>query len=378
MLTRTAPLPAPAPAPLPALSRTRPPLRERRTGSDGADVPVTRDGWPVRVMHSPWVDGTRNPYVALWIDAARRAGVQVEPFSTRAALRSRPAVVHVNWPEVALRHRSSRTAAWNLAKVLVSCALVRARGSRIVWTAHNLSSHERRHPLLEQLLWRTFCPMVSGVHSLSRSGVAQVRARFPIGRSPVFVVPHGHYGDVLAPTQRVEPTYDVGMVGAVRRYKDHEAVLRLLPQLPAPAPRVLIAGPAADNVLLRDLHALPGAADVHWELAEHDERTFQRLVQSCRLVVVAQTSALNSGSLLYALSCGRPVLAPDTATFRELQEVVGEQWLMLFDGRLSAPRLAEAMAAARRLAADAAPDLDAVDWDVLGGLAAQMYASVAR
>lgn len=328
-------------------------------------------------MHTPWTQGTRNPYVELWIQACRRAGVSVEPFSTRAAWRSRPAVVHVNWPEAALRHRRGRTAAWAVAKTLLSCAVVRARGCRIVWTAHNLSSHERRHPLLEQLLWRAFCPMVSAVHSLSAVGVSALRSQFPIGGSPIYVVPHGHYADVLVDSCPDEPVHDLGMLGAVRHYKEHEAVLRVLPQLPGPVPSVLIAGPAPDPQLVRHLQGVLASPSVRWSLEDHDDRAFQCLVQSCRLVVVAQRAALNSGSLLYALSCGRPVLAPDTATFHELQELVGEQWLMLFPGDLTAGRLAEAMRASRGLPAGATPDLAAIDWDVLGPLAAQMYTAVA-
>lgn len=386
MLTETAPAsplaapPGAAPGPGAGAGAAAGPVAPPRLAPSEVDPdhrPETDPPDRLTVMHTPWVRGTSNPYVRLWVSAVRRAGVDVEPFSTRQAWRRPPSVVHVNWPEVTLRHRRSRDAARDVLKLLASCALVRARGSRIVWTAHNLSSHERRHPWLERLLWRAFCPMVDAVHSLSLAGVDAVRARYPVGRSPVFVVPHGHYADVLTPGTPEEPAYDLGMLGAVRRYKEHGAVLRLLPELAGPAPRVLVAGSASDPQLVAELQATPGAAQVTWALEEHGDEAFQALVQSCRLVVVAQTSALNSGSLLYALSCGRPVLAADTPTFRELQQLVGERWLQLFAPPLTAQRLGEALEAARRLPPGAAPDLASVDWEVLGARAARMYADVA-
>ena len=60
--------------------------------------------------------------------------------------------------------------------VLSLIDFARSRGTKIVWTVHNLASHERRYPRLEKWFWRAFLRRLDGFITLSESGLSK-RAR---------------------------------------------------------------------------------------------------------------------------------------------------------------------------------------------------------
>ena len=51
----------------------------------------------------------------------------------------------------------------------------------------------------------------------------------------------------------------------------------------------------------------------------------------------------NSGSAVLALSARRPILGPRMGSLPEVQQLVGEDWVRLYEGSLSHTHLAEAI-----------------------------------
>ncbi len=333
----------------------------------------------LRVMHAPWTGkGTTNPYVRMWVGGCRSANVDIIPYSTRRLLREQVDVVHLNWPDGAVNRRSTTVALLRTIKVLLRPALAHLCGASVVWTAHNLSSHEQYHPWIEALLWRRFLPQVDAIVSLTAAAEGQIRSMHPsLSTVPISVIPHGNYSSELGPGPNDEPVYDLGMVGAVRRYKRHDEVVRVLREEPGIVGRVLIAGSAADPELGEELTAFARERPLtELRLGHLSDLEFEAAVRSCRIIVLAQTSALNSGAMLYALSCGRPVLAADLPTFREIRELVGDSWVLLFEPPLDAQELRNAVESAQRLSGE--PDLSMLDWDRLGSIAADLYRAAAE
>ena len=267
-----------------------------------------------------------------------------------------------------------RRAAWRIAKTLARCLLARALGVRIIWTVHNLRSHEGRHPHLERLLWRIFCPQVDAVVSMTKAAVPEIRSTFRLTRARFFIIPHGEYRPTLARLDVAAPVYDVGMLGAIRPYKRHELLLEAVAASDDASLRILIAGPASDSEYVSSLRAKYADARVTWAVGHVPDLAFQRQVLACRLLVMPQ-DALNSGSLMYALSCGRPVLAVDTPTFREIADFVGKDWLQVFVPPLTMHTIDAALERLAELPA-AGPDLSAFDWRSVGVLAARAYDEV--
>ncbi len=330
---------------------------------------------PPAVVLSNTVVVRSNPWLASWLAASREAGLDVRDLSLRAVLArgaDTPLGAHLQWPERALNPASPVRAARNLARLLVFCALLRARRARVVLTAHNVVSHDQRHPLLERVMWAVLARLVTDVHTFSLAGRPEVTARHrALARRTWHEVPHGDYTRVVPevparPAARTALGIDAGApvitsVGALRRYKGAEQLLRAFADLDEPTAVLLLAGAVPDTAEAEELRRLAGRdSRVRLRTGYVEQPDLDAALGACDLVVLAYRRVLNSGSAVLALSAGRRVLLPDTPTFQELAEAVGPGWVILFRGDLTSGDLARALAAP---APTTAPDLRRLSWD---------------
>jgi hypothetical protein len=85
------------------------------------------------------------------------------------------------------------------------------------------------------------------------------------------------------------------------------------------------------------------------------------LATSSELIVLAYRFMHNSGSVLAALSMGRPVLVPRNQANEALAREVGAEWVHMYDGDdLDAETLVSSWQAASALAGT--PDLSRREW----------------
>jgi beta-1,4-mannosyltransferase len=314
-----------------------------------------------------------NPYVALLNDELRADGVVIDHVSGRRLL-SRPDVIHVQWPEQLVRTDDVRTLAYDAGKLLLLIAAARGRGAVLVWTAHNLYPHERRHQRLMNAFQALFVAQVDLVIGLTAGSRAPLVTRHPLlKRRPFVVVAHGHYRDAyaggerdksasrrrlgLAPGRRTLLT-----LGHVRKYKNVARLVQAFVSTPGADAQLAIVGRLASEELGDEIEAARAG----------DERVHLRLVAATREEVVswhtaadvvvlpyATSSSLNSGAALLALSLDRPVVLPDGPSSRELREQVGGEWVIPVQGD-AADFLAAALAAPAP--AQSRPSLDHLDW----------------
>ena len=101
----------------------------------------------MKVMAYPAFSASQqNPYTRLLY---KHMAAQVVDFSFRRLLATRYDILHLHWPEWELNAYSSATeAAARLRMKLLAIDFLRGRGTRVVWTAHNLKAHDGLHPKL--------------------------------------------------------------------------------------------------------------------------------------------------------------------------------------------------------------------------------------
>ncbi|GAB2464291.1 glycosyltransferase [Xylanimonas ulmi] len=330
-----------------------------------------------------------NPYNASLYRAVGRLGVRVDDLSVRRLATRRVDVVHLHWPDLTfLSSHRPLTVLLRLATFFGALRLARLRGTRLVWTAHNLASHEQRStPALRALFRRLLLANLDGVLTLTADGAAAVRDLDPaLADLPTFVTPHGHYRDdydftitraqarerlAISPHVRLVVT-----VGQIRPYKNVPRLIEVFAQVPDPQARLAVVGKPSGGVDADGLRAL----------AEADERVIAELeflpadrlalwLRAADLVVLPYRRIQNSGSALLALSADRPVLVPAIGAMTELAETVGPGWVRCYDGDLDAATLGDALAWA------AAPrpevcDLDGLGWDRIAVATVEAYESV--
>ncbi len=343
----------------------------------------------MRILAWPaYANTTGNPYNRLLSDALEDQGVEVHEFTPERAIKGTYDLWHMHWPDDALSYPSLARAAGMTISELALMAWARARGTRMVWTVHDLGPHDDYHPLLEQLFWWGFIPQVDGYISLSATGRELARAQHPrLEQLPSKVVPHGHYRSAYPPPlPRTEGRTALGMdddvpvvlyLGRIRPYKNVGRLIRTFKAMNHPEARLVVAGNPV-NATLRESLQYAAAADprVRLDLRFIPTDLVPTYMAAADLVALPYDNVLHSGAALLALSFNRPVMVPARGAMRELQEYVGDAWVNTFDGRLTPSALSNGLDWARgQDRPDKAP-LDLFRWDVLAKRTVDLYQQV--
>ena len=212
---------------------------------------------------------------------------------------------------------------------LALLALLRLRGVRLVWTAHNLEPHELYHPTWGFLVYRLVARWSAAIIAHSRAARELLEARY--GPLPdCQVIPIGNYIGLYGPPRdRATSRAALGLptdgpvllnIGALRPYKNIEGLIDAFAALPEQTRgTLLIAGiaksPAYADALRRQASATPHV-QVHPTFIPDSE--LPSYLAAADLVVLPYRKMLTSAMLLCALSYERPVVAPAFGAVREL------------------------------------------------------------
>lgn len=339
----------------------------------------------MRILAAPaFANRDANPYNSLLYSAVRVLGHEVSDFERASALRRPPDVLHLHWPESALNKPRRAAAFGRSLELLVVLAVVRLRGTRVVWTAHNSASHGRRYPFAERLFWRLLLPQLDGWIALSVTARDLAVARHPsLAGRPHAVVPHGHYRQAYPPPPpRPEARAALGLpdvspviafVGRVKPYKGVEVLLRAFSELPEPSARLVIAGRCDDQALeqaLRSAAATDERVELHLRALEASD--VSSVLGATDLVALPYRDVLNSGSALLALSFDVPILVPKAGALVELAAEL-PSWVRVFEGDLTAQDLVAAIETARP---EGTVPLGHLDWAGLAERTVQFYDEV--
>jgi glycosyltransferase involved in cell wall biosynthesis len=182
----------------------------------------------------------------------------------------------------------------------------------------------------------------------------------PNVKTPVTVIPHGHYGDLVRADDltRTAALDQLGLprnryivfFGAIRPYKGVDALLQAiggLSEWPTDL-RVLIAGKLMAGVSKKELYRLRDELGIHerviLKLDYLPESSIPAIFAIADLIVLPYRKIDQSGILMAAIAAGRPVLCTPVGGF---PEVVNSDIGFLAEDS-SVPSLTEALAQALR------------------------------
>ncbi|WP_394195187.1 glycosyltransferase [Microbacterium foliorum] len=322
------------------------------------------------MMSTPAIRETTNPYIVQLVDAVGQE-VDVQLFSWRTAILGRYDVLHVHWPEI-FTSASSGPKRW--ARRALTAALqsrIALTRTALVRTAHNERPHESTSRVDSAILrrWNRLTTLWIILNERTRTETSAERV----------LIPHGHYRDHFAPFPRLEATDDlVSVVGHIRPYKGmEELVAAVAEDTEHGAFRLHVAGKPADAALRDTLTRNASGSDrITLELDFVDDRRIVEIISSSSLVALPYRQLHNSGVALLALSLDRPVLVPDNAVTRDLQQEIGASWVHLLDADTELTRAIRD--ALQQGIPDGSPDLSAREWPVTARQHATAYARAAE
>jgi beta-1,4-mannosyltransferase len=343
----------------------------------------------MRISAWPGADiGQENPYTRLLYHSVGSRGVQVEDFSPWKALARRYDILHLHWPEYYLVHPNPIKALVGTLGALACICWLRLRGTKVIWTVHNLRSHNFVRPRVERLFWRLFPRLVDGFLALTPAGLGQARDHFPLLRKlPGFVVPLGMYRNVYPnevtsqeARQRLQlPLHQrtVLFIGVIAKYKNVPLLVTVFRRLDDPETRLVIAGrfdSEEDEAATRK--AADGDARIHIHSGFVQASDLQIYFNAADLVVLPFREILNSASALLALSFDKPVLVPALGAMPELQATFGSDWVRTYEGELTLEELRVALEWSRMTNRPKLDHASALGWEEIGRETLRAYKEI--
>lgn len=250
-------------------------------------------------------------------------------------------VLHLHWLDPYLKGNSYLYKLIYCLKFLLDIWLVKRQNIRIVWTIHNLASHNTKFPRLERFVKQRFLSFVDCVivHSQSAKDAVLQTYRFEVAN--VTVIPHGHYRDVYRGAiakqearQKLNLPHDKLLFlnfGMLKPYKGIEKVIDIWHSNAEIANNncFLITGKAVDKTYGQ---VLKTAVNNTEGIELRDEFVADEKVHlyfsAADVVVLPFDQILTSGSLLLAVSYGKPVIAPKLAN---IEETLGQATTFLYN-----------------------------------------------
>jgi len=275
-----------------------------------------------------------NPYLDQLYGAMAASDVQVRRIRPRYAvpellLGRGPRILHLHFFDELTQRPSERQTATRSLLFLALLALLRLRGVRLIWTAHNLEPHELYHPTWGFLVYRLVARWADAIIAHSRAARALLEARY--GRLPQCrVIPIGNYIGLYGPQrERAASRAALGLpaagpvllnIGALRPYKNIEGLIDAFAALPEPTRgTLLVAGSAKSSAYAEQLRrraAMVPGVQLRAEFIPDSE--LPAYLAAADVVVLPYRKMLTSAMLLCALSYERPVIAPAFGPVREL------------------------------------------------------------
>lgn len=266
---------------------------------------------PLRVvMISRWAV---NPYQKLLVAQLEALGVSVfeeEPDVRRLFFRGRPHVVHVQNVRPFLTSRRPVVSLARIAFFALRLAIARGMRTRILWTAHDLTNPNGRHPFIDRVATFVLARLAHAI--VVHDHVAAMR----MGRSNVHVIPHGSYAGYYPDTvSRADARAALGIAdgevvflsfGWIRRYKGVIELIRAFKRFRTKDARLVLAGRPSGEGLEEEIRA-EAAGDprisLHLETIADDD--VQLYMNAADAAVFPYARVLGSGAIVLAKSFGK-------------------------------------------------------------------------
>lgn len=284
-----------------------------------------------------------NPYQTLLAKALESGGVITEfssqPFyffprhSADRGFFPPPAILHLHWIEPFISG-ASPIARWARASRLIFCLLVlRLAGTTIIWTPHNLVSHEDVDRKTERTVRRIVARLAHRLIAHSEASANEMVSAYDLPKRKIFVISHGNYRGVYGETierrlskRRLGLSPDGHMFlffGVLRPYKGIPALIRawqLFARDQGDCVLFIVGKPGYEGceASLRALAA--GSSNIHFVFDFVPDEYVARYFSAADFAVFPFESITTSGSVSLALSFSVPVIAP---RFPQLEEAVG-------------------------------------------------------
>lgn len=246
-------------------------------------------------------------------------------------------ILHLHWLAPLFLSPSLVKSFCNAVILLAKLFILRLRGVKLIWTVHNLESHEQYNPKLDMMCRRWVAWLAHALISHSETAREQICSRLRVRKTnKVFVVPHGNYINCYPnELSRAESRKILGIpdslfvllfLGEIRPYKGVLELIEAAKQIDNPTTewKLIIAGRPLNNQTVdairkrvanrNNIGFIPGFVEDH---------KIQVYMNACDAVVFPYQKILTSGAVVLAMSFGQACIAPRSGCVSDMLDDSG-------------------------------------------------------
>jgi len=291
---------------------------------------------------------SNNPYQRILADSLRGYGVEVKyikyipnrifPLLRAARLYGIPDIVHLHWTDRFMLGKSTILSILKFIHFFLELLLLKILGVRLIWTIHNISNHEKRHPTLEKHFQRICCMLLYNKIIVMSSFT--VNAAFQNYKLPEHLrikftlIPHGHYiNSYRNKISKAEARNKLGIshekkvflyFGQIRSYKGIFYLIEEFKKLSDSQAILLVVGKTSTESLRHEIENFcHGYNQIKTFLRFVPDNEVEIFMNASDAVVLPFQDILNSGSVILAMSFGKAIICPKMGSIPEVMDKNG-------------------------------------------------------
>lgn len=283
-----------------------------------------------------------NPYLKTLADSLSKDGIKVNfgispfLFSITRSVKNygKPDLLHIHWAHWFILGNTKRMTILKSLSFVGEILILKLLRVKIIWTVHNIASHEGNFYSLELFFRKLLAGLCTKliVHSSSAKDV--VVSTYGAKVSTITVIPHGNYIDyyenVVSKTEARKQlqlsTEDITFLyfGQIRPYKGVSELIGAFKKLNCPQAKLLIAGKPLNNEVIPIIQkGCEGNENIKTFFGFISDNDIQIYMNAADVVVLPYREILTSGSVILAMSFGKPIIAPAIGGIRDVLDCDG-------------------------------------------------------
>jgi glycosyltransferase involved in cell wall biosynthesis len=228
-----------------------------------------------------------------------------------------------------------------LLQIIVDTFLVKyILKANIIWTVHNLYSHEMYYPNLEKIGRRIFAKRVDIIISHCNEARDKIKNGYHINSKKIYVIPHGNYFNCYKNSiskNKAREYLNLNQndfiflqFGRIRPYKGIENLIQSFNSLEdTDNTKLLIVGKPINEKFKNFLiQTSRGNKKIIFKFEFIQDDEIQIYMNAADIAVIQYREILTSGQCLLAISFGKPIIAPRLGC---INDILDEKGSILYD-----------------------------------------------
>lgn len=230
----------------------------------------------------------------------------------------RPDIVHIHWSDPFLISSNKFVSIIKSTGFICELLILKAFGSKLVWTVHNISGHEDKSDL--QLLFTKLLARLNN-RLISHCSSASNEIKRLYGKNlQVTVIPHGNYirqyknDTTRAQARNVLKLDEKDIVflhfGYIRPYKGILELINAFKKIENQNAKLLIVGKPFDDKTANEININSNDRRIKNILRFIPDDDIQIYMNAADVIVLPYKNILTSGTAILSMSFGKPIIAP--------------------------------------------------------------------